>query len=306
MSSRFSVAKRFLGKHKNWLAVVGAAIVFVTFVVNDVLRDNASGLAASLNRALVLSELRNDTSQILTTAGQTEQLVHALSVAKDAHPSTDENAAWVRQGSQGTALELASIQELAQKALPDDSTLSEELQLVAKQIDVDEQIQTALLDVAANPNHLSSAQFATQLTTLFERRPKDPDEFTPIPDSQTIPQPGGGTVKIPLFGYQRLQYDTLKLFVIVRGKEERDEHRAKDWKYISFILYPVGWIIGAVGKLFGVNTERCSISVVKSANKCAGLLPPEPLHISVKYHFEICRLKDKSIIGKYLRICILR
>jgi hypothetical protein len=253
MTSSKSAMKTFVSEHKDLLTVLGALIVFVTFVVDNVLRDDAAGLAASLNRALILSELRSDLSQLLTTAGETEQLVHALGDKQDAHPSTAENEAWVRRGTEGASLEFASIAELAQKALPDDVTLTKELQIVHKQMDADQQIQAILLDVASNPNHQSPADFAARLANVMSARPSEPDAFTSIPASQTFPKAGGGTINIPLFGYQRLAYDNQKFFGLVQEKQEEAEHRAHDWRLLSFALYPLGLILSLAGKLFGTD-----------------------------------------------------
>jgi hypothetical protein len=253
MTSSKRTVKRFVVEHKDLLTIFGALIVFVTFVVDNVLRDDATGLADSLNRALILSELRADMSKLLTTAGETEQLVHALGDKQDDHPSTAENEAWVRQGAEGASLELSSIMELAQKALPDNVTLNEELQFVAKQMDADKQVQINVLDVVSNLNHQSPGTLATELAKVIYARPQKPDMFTPIPASQTIPNPGGGTTNIPLFGYQRLAYDSQKVLRLVQEKQRGVERRARDWRLLSFALYPIGWVLALAGKLFGAD-----------------------------------------------------
>ena len=238
--------------------------MFATFIINDVLREEASGLVDSLNRAIVLSELRGDTARVLTRVGQTEQLVRVIS-NKDEHPvgkseqpcgnaaspSTEENAAWVRLGAEGQELQLTTLKELANQAFPDDKTFPNELEIVRKQIDIGQKIDTGLLDFVGTckPSKTDIEKSAAAMAAVMVQYPKDTDSFAPLPTTIKLPD------SFKLQGEVRLEWDSQRLFELVREKAKQSQKRAQRWKHISFALYPIGWFLGLAGKLFGAEND---------------------------------------------------
>lgn len=84
-------SKRFLKRHHVAVTLVGALIVFATYVINDVLKDSLRGLTDSVDSATQFFLVRSDINNISDMVSNTD--LHLLSFAGNGSSAPHENTA---------------------------------------------------------------------------------------------------------------------------------------------------------------------------------------------------------------------
>jgi hypothetical protein len=231
--------KRFLQRHNQWLTLIAALIVFLTFVVNDVKRERLRELKSSIAAAQSFVTVREDIHfiEILLLQSHeqirtpTDEILHALRMSQ--MPSGYLAGFDVR-------FDLDRISQLA-RILPDDVQTTNELQsLKSKSKELEAAYNEVLhlfaegaeFDRLPDPRDvvISNAKKRRELQTKWEDYSRHNSQFEA--------------------GVKDLLRRMLACAEQVRDRSERRYKLYTNW---SYFLYGFGWAIALMGRLFGIE-----------------------------------------------------
>jgi hypothetical protein len=222
--------KTILTKHHRTLTLLGALIVFITFVVKDGLRERLKDLVSSIESAQNVFAIRNDTAITSTWLQRLQEQVdwvaekiklRGTSYAGDVVEQTHSSLEITNEVHESLAVSLGNISSLMEKVPGQRDNearyedLNKELTNLREQHDV--------------------------LAQLFVRQPMDIVwKIAPLlNDTQKASDETRALAK-----------DVLATASEARKKREKMMNFVT---WLSYVLYTLGWGLGFAGRLYGVN-----------------------------------------------------
>jgi hypothetical protein len=225
----------FFKKHSTFFALVGAFVVFVTFVVKDLLRDNLKDLASALAETQLGFILRQDNLMLSdkldlldTRVDDLQQRSTQGKLALSKKEIQTLHMIYVGQGiNRMSRLELDHIQPLVQK-VSNPEQLAQRIKTLNQELDA--------LDSTAS----------TLVRSFRESHGQQKDwqkNYDATSEWITCGQQAESKAT-------KVVSDTLNAAEIDLG---RDEHRLKRYTSFSYALYTLGWAVALLGKLYGAE-----------------------------------------------------
>ena len=214
--------KRFVRSHRQTVVLIGASIAFAMYVVRDEVGQNLKDLVDSINAATTISLVRSDNRDIRLEIGKIEQFL------QQGKPIWLGQAGWDTHFKNLSA-ELDSIVWLLHSVPHDEKVDKEVYDLIAKERKL---ASDSLFPIAPPPKGPIVRDKAAEAAEQAHQTKVSMDAM--LLDSQV---------------------QDLGTSVLLRAQEalEREERRYRITVYASYILYPVGWLIGLAGTMFGVE-----------------------------------------------------
>ena len=234
---------RFLHRQKQLLTVIGALIVFLTFIVNEVLRERLRDVATSITSAQNLLAIHDD------IRGTRHQLQSILVMLNSKHPQSEktrvasyylfmsEKFGFLNDAVRNGSTNLDRLSPLI-RAIPDNGRIEVEVKSLKQE---GQTLSKKVNEIWANiypPPPASDPGFViTRSLTELEEFNKHLDEcFEPI---------GNWTIKA-----NRMVGE-----ILTKAEQTRDqaERNYKIYTRASYFLYTLGWILALIGKLGSVD-----------------------------------------------------
>jgi hypothetical protein len=215
---------RFLQGHRRLLLFVGASITLVTFVVKDEIRQDLKDLADSIDSAENVFMIRSDSRDIMEQIMWVQQLIKEQGPRRSVLPPI----AYFRSLSAGLN---SSVHLLAK--VPHGEELDERAAVILlKRNKWMDQSLPPLSPIAERPIPRDSAADAAEESRALE------------------------SWKEVFFLNGEVQQFGVEVLELAHKVEAQQEHRYRVSKYVSYFLYPLGWLIGLLGTLVGVEGLR--------------------------------------------------
>jgi len=224
----------FLRRHSRWLAFISTVVVLGTFIVNEGLVDEAKDLSSSLDSArnAFAQHLREE--RILAILARVEDSVDSQKTHIYGN-STDSK--WLHPDFDTLNAEYSPLLELYDK-LPYDKNLDDLHWEIEKLIKTAKGFEDRELDVAAADRRTIESQ---QLENAEE-------EAVDSQLAHIAKMLGGGTENVLT---EVLAKANQVITERAQSAQESAERNKKIGKYFGFVLYPLGVLLGLVGKLSG-------------------------------------------------------
>jgi hypothetical protein len=237
-------AKVFIKDPKHWFPFIGAVVVFATFIVKEGVRDNLKDVVSSFENAQTTFTLRDQNVRMTTM--MTEIRTHVVALNDKSLPKmpvgvwrASQAYAGVEQTRETVELlgqSLETITPLAQKLPKDeerDTELVECMKLLAQTRDDYLKTETVLKDI------LTRAQSSKRDLTKE--------------DEQRASSAAGAYIAVEQQAAVRIAALESGVLSEAPKYREEQEHRYAWWNKASYYLYSLGWGLGLVGKVYGVE-----------------------------------------------------
>lgn len=225
-----------LRRHLRLITFIGALIVFGTFVVNEGLRNQLKDLIDSERTAQQASLNDVNASESIASYARIEQKVDSV-----------------------RALIVGSANA---KDFPDSYT--DQLILVSGRIERCEDILHNIVRLKEQLPKEVASDVGVETAQILIDNAKDLFEASRKAGGTLYPDPTayGGVQLSPineaLAASQKMkEFVAATMVTVISHSEEvrkRNEHRLSIWTKASYLLYALGWSLGLIGRLVGVNT----------------------------------------------------
>jgi hypothetical protein len=223
--------RAFVRDHRQWLTFVGALIVFLTFVSKEVLREHWTGLATSVEGTENILNVRNDLDTVY---------VELRSVARQ----NLEIYNMVSEERQDAYMARSHMSEEKKKFLRDAQVGYSSLQdfdvIVTGVVSGQKRLEMLRGLVAQLPDHADRENSREALVEAARKFVRTPHDYPPG-DLETL----------------KKQIDRFVDSTLSEAREKLEHWRvlSERFGWISIILYSLGWSLGFVGKVYGLQTE---------------------------------------------------
>lgn len=254
--------RSFLKRHKRWLSFSSSAVVLGTFIVNQMFRDRSKDLADSVDRARTAFVVRSEVQRLgmaVDELGESVDRVQTLLVrhmrglpVHDA-PSGERSSYWEALDQQRDWLSqrlpeymssFENMKELFLK-LPYDQPLDDERWRLQRYMDAaqqfvhDEGMFTFLIreTTASKDQERARSLVRADDEKLIAAADKFPSRHNDVESTDHI------------LASEALSDLGTAILDKATKSQEAAEKRAVVWKRISFILYPLGLLLGVLGEV---------------------------------------------------------
>jgi hypothetical protein len=234
--------KRTIKKQSSWITVLGAAVVFAMFVVKDAYRDELRDVANSISEAQRFFVIDASFMSVDKRLQVIQNAVGRSPKSDMKQPVTLDNIDdWMmvttleddqKQIAPRIAGELESIGELL-RDIPDQKEDSDHLAQISIELNVE----------AVDADNLIHKDWGKNATAGKKKEILSLQESVPMrvmSDRSTLADLDKRTKKL----YQ-------KAFLDANLERLEREKRLRQATIASYVLYPLGWVIGLLGKLYG-------------------------------------------------------
>ena len=220
-------AREFVQTHNRWITVLGAAIVFAMFVIKDAYQEGLKEVVASISTAQNLYEVEHSLTDIDRRIGVLQRRLSNIESNVSRSGTNPEPSVTSASNLNWDDVKDAFVTAFA-KELKNDCLLLNEIPDHIEEKNTCIEMTKDLLLESANSRASSVNQESTEyimdvfsLTLRFAKREQQE---------------------------QTLHDKILEAAELERNRRERRVHQAT---IASYVLYPFGWIIGLLGKLYG-------------------------------------------------------
>ncbi len=234
----------FIKKHKRWFTFVGAGVVFLTFVAKEGVRDNLKDVVSSFENAQAYFALRDQNVQMTTM--MTEIRSRVVTLNDKSLPKMPVGVSRVSQAYAGVehtretvellGQSLETITPLAQK-LPKDEKRDAEL------------VECTKLLAQTRDDYLNAL---TALKGVLTRAQSSKRDLTKA-DEQLAESVAGAYIAVERQAALRIAALESDVLSEAPKYREEEEHRYAWWNKASYWLYSLGWGLGLIGKIYGVD-----------------------------------------------------
>jgi hypothetical protein len=250
--------KPFFKKHERWFSFVGSVVVIGTFIVNDALRDRSKDLADSVWRSQTSFKERAEVQQLAIGAGETEEskleeVMKHKSTSQFDYISDDWSKSYLILASgvnplhSRLASSLDNVFSLNQE-LPYDPVLDNQHWILIESL----KYERSFLDHTKELSFAIGYEDTEKITQSKAAIHADLQNL----NSECVKFDASFGVKDNLFFTAfPLAINAFTDSVLEKARKVREtaESRATLWRNISYVLYPLGIIIGLLGKLYGAG-----------------------------------------------------
>jgi hypothetical protein len=236
----------FWQRHRRWFDFAATIVVAGTFIVNEGLRNEARDLAESIEKDQLFfatsTEIEAMAKRLLEVQTQLTSLARSKNERSPVRPAepkdqTDRDAdeAEAEYPSYVQAVSILENAMMLYSKLPYNKLLDDEHWKLTREIELEHRFTDDAFALSLD-SHLGKVD---RLESLKQR--------IAVEKSEMQKERQQSEVSIPT------ELDGFGASVLKRANDihEFEEGRAKLWKHISYILYPLGIIIGLIGKIFG-------------------------------------------------------
>src|ERR1700733_3921779 len=228
--------------HSKWLTVVGAAIVFAMFVVKDAYRESLKDIVNSIQAAETSFQIISGFPRVDVRLTTIEQKTLVYQTPKE----IVKMGQMLRKGMNAAGEEATSISN-------EEVTFRKELG--AYETDV-KNLEHLLREV---PGHQEDRRFLEETERAIQEAYKSEVQDRPTDGRKSSENSSRIAAALEDESREATNAEILaslteaKEHVIRDAETERDlrEDRLRTYTITSYILYPIGWLIGLVGKLTG-------------------------------------------------------
>jgi hypothetical protein len=224
----------FLRHNRRAAAVIGAFIVFLTFVVKDAIRENVKDLVDGLQSAQDVFEIRAQHEISVSLLNGIAQRVEMI------WGTTAEGLAFLRRNDQsGVIGDITANADGLQQAK---ANLDNLRRFIDRLPTTETAPRAAVKDLEVRWKQLDDTYLKT-IAAINSKKLSEDDEFGASVDL--------GTARETL----QLDVGNLSDDVIARSDElkERAERTLKTYTWISYFLYSIGWSLALFGRLFDLD-----------------------------------------------------
>jgi hypothetical protein len=237
--------ERFLRRHRRWFPLIGAVLLLGTFLVNDALRNESKDLADSLSRAetsfVAREEVQGIVDHLNKNDGSLREILGAVSKSTQIDPNKnrplwdvseelDERfpAYYRHMSTFDNALNLL-------EKLPYDRQLDQQRWTLKKRLS---HLDELLYDLRKR-RYFLQYNYAGEANQMLAKIKADRDNENAEVGSDNL----NTIAAVDAFGEE--------VFKRARIIRTRADKRSTFWKHLSYALYPLGVILGLLGKLYG-------------------------------------------------------
>ena len=230
-------AVAWLKRHKSWLGFIGAAIVFLTFVVKEGAKEDAKEARDALDTALRDLASRSDFDRVMQELHPfyVSWQYHAADVSIDPNFKKELDTGLIAENAERKAGVLLALAKTFPK--PESTEQSKqlgELKVVFKNLkDESKPALAGFQDFTINRPHPLPGRVAVDIETFNKKSAKW---------EQTLAEASP----------QLANCEHVVMEMADRQKE-RYESRFEMWKMASYVLYTIGWCLGLLGQIIGVK-----------------------------------------------------
>lgn len=224
---------RWLRKHHRLLTFVGALIVFGTFVVKDALREQLKDLVDSIDSAQSTYVVRMDISRIelyvkslnrYVRYGSSSQGETKIAQTESLKRDIDDLVGM----TQYLAAQVGNINRLAQKlGSANKKEVTNSIESINKQHEDLRASVTDYVRLAENNDQSRLSEMSSKIDASWHT-------------AETL------VTSTPQFAFN--------LLTSAREVSKRQEERYRFYTWASYFLYALGWSLGLIGRLVGVET----------------------------------------------------
>lgn len=219
--------RRFARRHDRLISFIAASVVLITFIVKDEIRQDLKDLVDSIDQAENVFMIRSDSRDL---GEQVEYLQQDLG---------DKGTKWRRLASsdryyRSVTAELDSALHLLAK-VPHDEVFDREASDLSTKLS--KWMSNSLTRVAPLPEGPTVRDEAAEARTRKLKEKLSADAY--LLDTQTR---GFGA----------------RVVDMARKVEVREERRYRVTKYVSYLVYLIGWVLGLFGTMFGAEGRKAT------------------------------------------------
>ena len=235
---------RFIKKHKRWFTFVGAFVVFATFVTKEVVRDNLKDVVSAFENAQTTFALRDQNARMTTMITEIRTRVVALN--DKSLPKMPLGVWRVSQAYAGVEQTRETIQLLGQ-SLDIVTPLAQKLPKDEKR-DVELVECTKLIDQTRD-DYLKAQTVLKDVLTRAQSSKRDLTKE----DEQRAESVAGAYIAVEQQAADRISALESGVLSEAPKYREEQERRYAWWNKWSYYLYSLGWGLGLIGKIYGVE-----------------------------------------------------
>jgi hypothetical protein len=245
--------KTFLHRHNQLLTVIGALIVFVTYVVNDVHRERLKEMASSIAGAQSFLAIRADLRLI-------KEDVEFLKQSESARNAPKIETAKTQAESYVTEMMMLKFRPLDAILANANVSLDRASQLV-RAMPQDGELDAQLQSLKAEGKALSQKHNATLTNAMLRYRghfrvehgTRIPDPLPPLNELKELDRQLDEYQK-PIIAWANKSLEFAS-DVVTKAEQTREqaERNYKIYTRAGYFLYTLGWSLALVGKLGGVE-----------------------------------------------------
>lgn len=230
------------------LVLIGTALVLTIFFVHEVQREKVKDLRDRVGEARMITAIRDDIRAFRTALSW----ANAEASESHTHASIDQ-ATWQAFNSEINKREVANI-----SAAGELSNLSLLVFSLDKRGDFEkriEDLQSKEREIRREDELLKGQVYAGEIKSAHKRETKDSSEKS---ISEQIQYVANENKKIG-DAWQKYMFETRQLGIEVvnaaNASAEQSQNTYERLTFWSYVLIPTGFILGAVGKLLGIESD---------------------------------------------------
>lgn len=242
--SSLGSVKGFIRTHNRWITVLGAAIVFAMFVVKDAYLEHLKEIVGSISQAQSLFVTMNSLKEVDQRLAKIEE---AVGVGKETNSKTanKRKKAKTQEGIDTDDLLQPYFVSIRKELLEEGKVEIENLKRLSEAVPGNkdreglEEVEHSLDDERWDSEN------GTKPIEIVPPQMEDMENsFNPM---GTLKGEVGQILNIS-FSLEAVHENLLREAETERSRRERRVHQST---VVSYVLYPLGWIIGLLGKLYG-------------------------------------------------------
>jgi hypothetical protein len=263
MMSQSRNSQPFLKRHERWFTYASTIVLFGTFVVNEILRNESRDVADSVAHAETAYNQRNEMQQIASQVNQVHDWTVRILMKVDANKK--QQTIWANQPE--LLQVLSSMREACSSAKSRFDNAMDLYDVLPYNIGLDEahwRLKEAFRRCESNVEAAQNLedsylkgdrQSVEQVGKLLAS--ETDGEMSDIRRFQTMFGSSGRLIHSLQDASDRFSELVFKEALAVRDQSKR---RSIAWQYVSFGLYPFGLIIGFLGKIYGYDSSTVADS----------------------------------------------
>jgi hypothetical protein len=218
----------FFKRHSRLFALLGGLIVFVTFITNEVLRDNLKDKVSAVQTARTVGTIENNLLMVGNDVESIERDLSSIAIVV----KTDNSAEAKMHEDDPISVRISALYgkyELADAMITTLEQISDQVQLPKERVD-EIKANRKQFDEARKRLDLHDGQTVGKESSVSEIRDAEIENLGPLVQARSL--------------LSATLYD---------AEEERkvQEKRYTFFKHLSYLLYALGWTIGLAGRLSG-------------------------------------------------------
>ncbi len=232
-------SRSYFRRHKRALTIVGALIVFATFVVKDGIRDDLKDRLDTINQAETTFNIRQDTNREIESRITNEW--------REMGEAIDRNAKLTGPAWDSFQRQQSDFLDQTDDALNSSYGNLFQFELAAQLFDA-----PALPDLSAE--HKLRKKFQDNYQMMIAGQATDDDYFKPSPTDEHDLQVFKNYENDADFNLTKNDLVGTHLIELVEKRREQYAQYLSILNFVSYVLYVVGWALSLLGGLFRVTS----------------------------------------------------